>query len=97
MESAVSTDMGNVSHVVPGMQPDFYIGATPPHVNHTAGFADFAASEEAQEYTIVVAEALAKTAIDLLSNADLMKKVKEEFQNNPFRDPESHKSKEGEK
>lgn len=96
MESAVSTDMGNVSQVVPGIQPEFYIGAESPHVNHTAGFADFAASEEAQEYTFLVAEALAKTAVDLLSNPDLMQKVKMEFEENPLRDPGSYKRKAGE-
>ncbi|KAF8782763.1 Peptidase M20 domain-containing protein 2 [Argiope bruennichi] len=37
-ESAVSTDMGNVSHVVPAIQPEYCIGARAPHVNHTPGF-----------------------------------------------------------
>lgn len=31
-----STDMGNVSHVVPSIHPTFYMGGT--EVNHTSGF-----------------------------------------------------------
>jgi metal-dependent amidase/aminoacylase/carboxypeptidase family protein len=31
-----STDMGNVSHVVPSIHPIFYMGGT--EVNHTTGF-----------------------------------------------------------
>lgn len=69
------------------MQPEFEIGAEPPHVNHTPGFADVARSEKAQQYTFTIINALAKTAIDLLSNPDLMAEVKEEFKNNPLKEP----------
>ena len=87
VESAVSSDIGNVSQVIPAMQPEFNIGADPPHVNHTPGFADVAKSNEAQEYTFVIMKALAKTAIDLLSNPDLMTQAKEEFETNSLKEP----------
>lgn len=96
VESAVSSDIGNVSQIVPAMQPEFEIGAVAPHVNHTVGFADVTGSESAQEYTLVVMEALAKTAIELMANPDLMTAVKVEFDMNPLRDPGSYKRKVGE-
>ncbi|GFU29272.1 peptidase M20 domain-containing protein 2 [Nephila pilipes] len=84
-ESAVSTDMGNVSHVVPSIQPEYSIGACAPHVNHTPGFATAAGSPAAQEPSLKIAECLALTVLDLMTNPELMIKVKSEFETNPNR------------
>ena len=48
-------------------------------VNHTREFTKAAASDVAHEKTIMVAKSLAMTAIDVLCDQELMKKVVEEF------------------
>ncbi|GIX72574.1 peptidase M20 domain-containing protein 2 [Caerostris darwini] len=84
-ESAVSTDMGNVSHVVPSIQPEYFIGAQFPNVNHTPGFTAVAGSSKAQEYSLKIAECMALTVLDLMMDPDLLSKVKIEFEANPNR------------
>jgi amidohydrolase len=61
-----STDMGNVTYVVPGIHPSFGIEADA--ANHTAGFTDAAATESAHAETLRAAKALALTALDLYSD-----------------------------
>jgi amidohydrolase len=58
-----STDMGNVSAVVPSIHPFFGVG-TWPVVNHQPEFADFCATPAADDAMIAAATALAWTAID---------------------------------
>ncbi|XP_054720706.1 xaa-Arg dipeptidase-like [Uloborus diversus] len=83
-ESAVSTDIGNVSHVVPSIQPEFSIGSG--EVNHTPEFATVAGSSDAQAPTLIIAEALAHTVVELMTNPKLMKEIKTEFDEDPMRD-----------
>lgn len=59
-----STDVGNVSHVVPTLHPDLGIGAE--HVAHTPEFALSAGSHYAQQRLLVGAKAMVMTAIDLI-------------------------------
>ncbi|XP_036398799.1 peptidase M20 domain-containing protein 2-like [Megalops cyprinoides] len=72
-----STDFGNVSGVVPGIHPYFYIGSTA--LNHTEEYTAAAGSEKAQFYTLRTAKALTMTALDLLLRPELLRRVKEEF------------------
>jgi amidohydrolase len=72
-----STDMGNVSQVVPSLQPFIAIAPTTISV-HSPEFAAAAASEEGHRGLIDAAKAMALTAIDLLEPA-AMSKVKGEF------------------
>lgn len=59
-----STDVGNVSQVVPTVHPDISIGH---HIlAHTPAFAAAAGSEYAQERLLVGAKCMAMTAVDLL-------------------------------
>ncbi len=60
-----STDVGNVSHVVPTIHPDISIGRN--LVGHTPEFALAAGSAYAQQRLLVGAKAMAMTAIDLLA------------------------------
>jgi amidohydrolase len=61
-----STDMGNVSQVVPGLHP--YIPIAPEGVaGHTAEFALAAASPAGYEGLVQAAKAMAMTAVDLLA------------------------------
>nr|XP_028578787.1 peptidase M20 domain-containing protein 2 [Podarcis muralis] len=72
-----STDFGNVTFVVPGIHPYFYIGSDA--LNHTEQYTTAAGSEEAQFYALRTAKALAMTALDVIFKPDLLEKVREDF------------------
>jgi len=73
-----STDMGNVSQLVPAIHPS--IAIAPASVcNHSPEFAVAAASEAGLEALLTAATALGMTAADLLGQPELLAKVKEEF------------------
>ncbi|KAM9777574.1 peptidase M20 domain-containing protein 2-like [Neosynchiropus ocellatus] len=74
---AGSTDFGNVSQLIPGIHPFFYIGAQV--FNHTKEYNTAAGADKAQSYTLRVAKALAMTAVDVVSCPDLLKNVREDF------------------
>ncbi len=74
-----STDMGNVSQVVPGLHP--YVSIASEDVNgHTAGFREAAASPGGHGGMIKAAKILAMTAVDLLSDPDKVRAAKEAFE-----------------
>lgn len=76
--SAGSTDMGNISHRVPSIHP--MIASAPPNVIiHNPEFARWAASELGDKACIDGAKALAMTAIDFLTDADLRSATAQEF------------------
>jgi amidohydrolase len=74
---AASTDMGNVSKVLPSIHPMFAIPATA--ANHTPGFALAAASAEAHAAMLDAAKALAMTALDLYQRPELLDEARWEF------------------
>ncbi len=76
-ETFGSTDMGNVSHLVPSIHPS--INIAPGVVIHSPEFAVAAASEEGLNGMLDAAKAMALTAVDLLGNPAIMEKVKQEF------------------
>ncbi len=74
-----STDMGNVSHLVPSIHPMLRIA--PPDVPlHTQEFCRWAASEEADRGVLDGAKAMAMTAIDYLSDPALQQAVRVAFE-----------------
>ena len=73
-----STDMGNVSHVVPSLHPIYAIEADAG--NHTAGFTAAAASDSAHEATLRAARAMTLTALDWLSDAELRQQTQAAFE-----------------
>jgi amidohydrolase len=73
-----STDMGNVSVLVPAIHPTMGI-APPDVVIHTAEFRDVAASEAGHRGLLDSAKAMAMTAADVLLDADLRRWIEEEF------------------
>ncbi len=73
-----STDMGAVSQVVPAIHPHFKVTNSDAEL-HTREFEAAAGSDEAQEYMIQGAKALAMTAIDIWTDPDLLQRAKEEF------------------
>ncbi|KAM7367524.1 hypothetical protein PAMP_013815 [Pampus punctatissimus] len=72
-----STDFGNVTFVVPGIHPYFYIGSNA--LNHTEEYTDAAGDDRAQFYTLRTAKALVMTALDVLLRPELLQRVKQEF------------------
>ncbi|KAL7388264.1 hypothetical protein ABVT39_010388 [Epinephelus coioides] len=72
-----STDFGNVSFVVPGIHPYFYIGSKA--LCHTAEYTVASGDDRAQFYTLRTAKALAMTALDVLLHPQLLQRVKQEF------------------
>ncbi|XP_062325168.1 xaa-Arg dipeptidase-like [Osmerus eperlanus] len=72
-----STDFGNVSFVVPGIHPFFYIGSDA--LNHTKEYTTAAGAEKAQLYTLRTAKALAMTAVDVMCCPGLLQRVREAF------------------
>lgn len=72
-----SSDIGNVSHIVPSIQPTYSIGTRA--ANHSLGFTEAAGTQEAQRTTLIAAQSMALAAIDVLCNPDILKKAKEQF------------------
>jgi len=74
-----STDMGNVSQVVPSIHS--FVAIAPAEVlAHTPEFASAAASEEGKRGLFDAAKALAMTVVDLLADPKKVAKVKREFE-----------------
>ncbi|HEY8655794.1 MAG TPA: M20 family metallopeptidase [Candidatus Limnocylindria bacterium] len=73
-----STDMGNVSQLLPSIHP--YIGiAAEGTPGHSTAFRDAAASPRAHENALAAAKAMALVAIDILSDPSLLAAAREEF------------------
>ncbi|MFW9926078.1 MAG: M20 family metallopeptidase [Candidatus Thorarchaeota archaeon] len=78
---AGSSDIGNVSQVVPAIHP--YITICDDSVaGHSQDFAAAAASYHGHRGMLVAAKALAMTAIDLMTDSKLMERVRQEFESN---------------
>jgi len=73
-----STDMGNVSQLVPSIHP-FVAIVEEGVLVHSPEFAQAAASEEAICGMLDAAKALAMTVVDLITDVELVDKVKHEF------------------
>lgn len=74
-----SSDVGNVSHVIPTIQPtvsisDEYIAG------HSEEFKEAARSEKGLASIAIAAELLANTALDLFEKPELLDKIKQEHQ-----------------
>ncbi len=76
-ESTGSTDMGNVSWVVPSIHPTFGVGAF--GINHTEGFTKVCATDAAHESMVQVAQALAMTGVDMVLDPELLREAKAAF------------------
>ena len=73
-----STDMGNVSQLVPSIHP--HVAIAPKEITtHSPEFAAAAASEAGIKGMLDGAKALAMTVIDLVANPEIVIRVKQEF------------------
>ena len=73
-----STDMGNVSYLVPSIHPMVQV-APPGTPIHTPEFAAWAGREEADRAVVDGAKAMAMTIVDLWCDAALRRRVADEF------------------
>ena len=75
-----STDMGDVSHVMPAIHPSFAIAKHGEGNCHEDAFVAHADSKHGYDAMIRVAKAMAMTAYDLLAEPELMASAKKEFE-----------------
>ncbi len=73
-----STDMGNVSQLVPSIHP--HVAIAEDISVHSTQFASAAASEEGIKGMLDAAKALAMIVVDLVANSETVIKVKREFE-----------------
>jgi amidohydrolase len=74
-----STDMGNISQILPAIHP--YIAIAPEGTpGHSTAFRDAAGTPQALENAFVAAKAMALTAIDVLTDRALVDSAREEFE-----------------
>lgn len=76
---AGSTDMGDVSHVVPAIHPYLGICDEGETICHQHKFADCAASARGYKTMLLAAKALARAAVELVESPDLVAEAKQEF------------------
>ena len=73
-----STDMGNVSHLVPSIHP--MIASAPQGTAiHTLDFARASITSQADQAVIDGAKSMAMTAIDFWTSSDLQRSIRQEF------------------
>ena len=72
-----STDMGNVSHIIPSIHPGFAIGTK--EVNHTKKFNEATNTPKAHAQTLLNGKAMAYTCIDVLWTDGALEEVKKTF------------------
>lgn len=91
--SAASTDVGNVSHLVPTIQPYYALDAATQGGNHTEGFRDASNHLTSYDVTLKVAKALALTAIRVLTDTQFVRDVRCEFEKSrSFLAPEDNRN-----
>lgn len=77
-----STDMGNVSYLVPSIHPMIKVAPDGTPI-HTVDFASFAASAEGDRAVIDGAKVMAMTVVDLWTSEALMADVRSHFEQRP--------------
>ncbi len=74
-----STDFGNVSRRVPGIEARIAITDVIETPGHSVEFREAAGSDQGRQAMLVAAKGLAMTAVDLLTNPDYLKKARAAF------------------
>lgn len=80
-QSFGSTDMGNVSQLVPSIHPSVAIAPMGVSI-HSPRFAEAAASEAGIQGMLDAAKAIAMTVVDLLSSPETINQINKEFAGN---------------
>ncbi|TYB88854.1 MAG: M20 family metallopeptidase [Kosmotoga sp.] len=74
-----STDMGNVSQVVPAIHPYIAIGEEDEFISHSREFANATVAPRGQRELINAAKTMALTAFDVASSKELLREIQKEF------------------
>jgi len=77
-EPGASSDMGNVSHIVPAIEPIYQVGDGTQN-NHTEDFTKVTNTPTAFQNTLTAAKAMAMTAVDLYITPNLVQKAKDDL------------------
>jgi amidohydrolase len=77
-----STDMGNISHIVPSIHPMIQVAPTGTAI-HTVDFAEWARSERGDQAVVDGAKIMAMTAIDLWTSGEVLGAARAEFDAHP--------------
>jgi metal-dependent amidase/aminoacylase/carboxypeptidase family protein len=77
-----STDMGNVTYLVPSIHPMIQVAPEGVAI-HTEEFARWAASPDGDRAVIDGAKAMAMTVVDLWTSAELLQRTNEAFATRP--------------
>ena len=72
--------MGDVSHVLPSIHPWLGIVDAGAALCHTHSFAEAAVSDRGLDAAVVAAKAMARTAVELLADAELRTSVRLEWE-----------------
>lgn len=75
-----STDVGNVSQVVPTIHPTIALTDQLDIVCHSSAFAEAAGGPTGDKATLLAAKALAMTAVDLFTDPAARRQIQEEFE-----------------
>ena len=75
-----STDMGNVSHLVPSFHGGFIIPAGPEIAAHNPGFAACPGTDHAHQAALTCAKGMAMLALRILVDDDLAQRAKADFE-----------------
>ena len=81
-----STDLGNVSKVVPAIHPMIKVAPTGTPI-HTAEFAEYAASPDGDRAVLDAAKAMALTIVDCWSNPRILAETRAGFESGDVRGP----------
>jgi metal-dependent amidase/aminoacylase/carboxypeptidase family protein len=74
-----STDFGNVSRRVPGIEARIAITPTLDVAGHSVEFREAAGSDQGRQAMLLAAKSLAMTAVDLLTDPEHLKQAKAAF------------------
>ena len=80
-----STDQGDISRAMPSIQPNIWIRSASGGP-HTPDFEKAARTEEAHRLALRASKGLAATAVDVLTQPELLQEVKREFASMPDSD-----------
>lgn len=75
-----STDMGNVSHIIPSFHGAFVIPARKDVSAHNPAFAACAGTDGGHKSALTCAKGMAMLALRVLIDEDVAKRAKEDFQ-----------------
>ena len=79
MMSLGSSDIGNVSQILPTIHPEFSVVDDPSVIIHSRSFTKQAISKKGIDRMVQITKTLAMTGVDLLEREDQLTEVKREF------------------